>query len=258
MESPMNRAFKLRPKSFDSVGVNIAPNVLASTVANSLMQMAQGLYSVVTIRLIGCDNRIGRHHSFNKRHKGDLLYVRDNFRFNTSLALNDSENRRFSFGTAPTFTFPDTADISLIGFDNFFADKRGRIFDHKKSNLFSDPPSAFIGHAQMPFQFLSSDTVFGLAHKEYSVKPRSQRRWAFVKDRAFCWANLSATSTRIRSATFDWVKGALSTFALKAERITLFKDVREAGFIVGKVAFKVFNRVLHSYRIAGGLLVVKG
>lgn len=258
MESPMNRAFKLRPKSFDSVGVNIAPNVLASTVANSLMQMAQGLYSVVTIRLIGCDNRIGRHHSFNKRHKGDLLHVRDNFRLNASLALNDSEHRRLSLGPATSFALPDTADIGLVGFDNFFADKRGRIFDHKKSNLFSDPPSALIGHAQMPFQLLSSDSIFRLAHKKNSVKPRSQRRWTFVKDSAFCWANLSATSAGIRSTTFDWVKGTFSAFALKAERITLFKDVREAGFIVGKVSFKVLNRVLHSYRITGGLLDVKG
>ncbi len=79
-----------------------------------------------------------------------------------------------------------------------------------------------------------------------------------MKDSAFCGRYLSATSTRIRSTTFDWVKGTLAAFALKAARITLFKDMIKARFIVGKVAFKVFNRVLHSYRITGRLLDVKG
>jgi len=244
VESPMNRTLKLRPKALDSVRVNFPTNVLALTVADGFMQVPKRLNLVVALHLISSDDRAGLHHFLNQRYESDLFHVFNRLRLDFAFAFDHAEHGSFTGGTTPSFST---------------AAERITVLAHQKPNLLSNAPSAFVCHSQVPLQFFGSNTVPALAHKEDGVKPKGERRRAFVEDSSFGRIDLEATGASVRATFLNSVKLAfIALGTLQAACVALLEDMRQARFIIGEVSLEIFNRVLHSNRIPKCLLVVKG
>lgn len=59
MISPVNGAFKLRPKTFNSIGMNVTATKLTFPMANSFVNMPKHRNFVVAVRFIGSNYSIG-------------------------------------------------------------------------------------------------------------------------------------------------------------------------------------------------------
>lgn len=53
MESPVNRALKLRPKPFDGVGMDLAANIFPASMLDCFVKMPKCLHAVVAVRFVG-------------------------------------------------------------------------------------------------------------------------------------------------------------------------------------------------------------
>ena len=242
----MNRPLKLGPETLDRVGMDIALNVLPFAVVDGFMEMPDRPNFVVGVGLIGRNDRTSGNHRLNKWRQGNLLDVLNRHGFDFAFSFDSTENRGLASGTTTTLTTANTTDIGFVQFDDFIAVQRIRSLLHKHTNLLIDSPSALIGNAKVPFEFLGGDTVLTLANQKNSMKPHSKRRWAFMKNRPFGGIGLVSASASIRAAVSHWMErrlAALRTF--QAIGVTLLKDMSQASLIVGEVLFKVFNGVSH-------------
>ena len=251
--SPVNGAFKLRPKAFNSIGMNVTTPKLTSTVANCFVNMSKRLNFVVAIRFIGSDNGIGRNH-FNKQwDKCSLLNIWNYNRFNFPLALNRTEYRSFTSSSATTLSFANTANIGLISFNDFIPIKRIIVLLHKKANLFRNSPSAFVGYSKLSLKFFSCYSIFTLANQIDCMKPQYKRGRAFMKDSSFSRVNLKPTRTSVRSAVTYWSKAGLSAFlATKSVGKSVLKMCAKQALSSGKSFLKslMVYLMLKEYQIS--------
>ena len=245
--SPVNGAFKLRPETFNRIGVNVTTPKLSSTMLNCLVNMTECLNFVVAIRFISGDYSVRRNHFNEQWNKCGLLNIWDRNGFNLTLALNSTEYSGFASGTPTTLTLPNTANIGLISFNDFIPIKRIIVLLHKKANLFCNSPCAFIGYSKLTFKFLSGYSIFTLANQIDCMKPQHKRGRTFMKNSSFSRINLKTARASIRSAVTYWGKAGLSTFlATKTIGKAVFKNVCQTSLVVGEVSFKVFNGVSHA------------
>lgn len=247
MVSPVNGAFKLRPETFNGVGVNVTAPKFTSTMLNCFMNMTKLLHFVVAIRFISGDYSVRRNHFNEQWDKCGLLNIWNRNGFNFTLALNSTEYSGFASGTTTTFTLPNTANISLISFNDFIPIKRVIVLLHEKANLFCNSPSAFIGYSKLAFKFLGSYSIFTLANQIDCMKPQHKRGRTFMKDSSFSRVNLKPTRASIRAAVTHWSKTGLAAFlATKTVWKAIFENVCQTSLVVGKVSFKVLNGVSHA------------
>lgn len=254
----MNRTLKLRPESFDGVGMHFAANIFSASVLNRFVKMSKCLHAVVAVRFVGSDNRVRRNHSHDQRHQCSHLHVSNGFGLDFPPAFDRSEHGRFAFCSASSLPFAATANVGFIGLNDIIKAERSTVLGHQKSNLFSDSPGAFVSNSKMPFQFLRGYSVLALAHQKDGVKPERQRRGAFVKDRSLGRIDLKAARASIRPAILNRMKCCLSALrASRPGRVSLFEDMRQASAVIGKVTAEVFDGVFHALNVTHYLLVVK-
>lgn len=242
----MNRPLKLRPETFNRVGVNVALDVLPLPVLDGFVKVSDRPDLVVTVGFIGRDNGVRGNHSLNQGHQRDHLDVLYRASFDLSFSFDSTKHRSLASGTTPTLSTANAADIGFVQFDDLLAVQRIRGLSHKHPNLLVDSPRTFVGNAKVSFKFLGGNSILALTNQKNGMKPHGKRGGAFVKNRPFSRVSLEAASTSIRSTIGHWMERRFAAFrALQTVGITLFEDVCQASPVVGEVLFEVFNGVAH-------------
>ncbi len=132
--------------------------------------------------------------------------------------------------------------ISLIHFN--LSGQGIDIFGHELTNLFEYPPSCFVGDTQFPLELLGRDTCLGRSHKEYSVKPRTERGVRFVEDSASSWGNMRITElTGINLPISDSVVSSDFLALLTEDTLRPASCLEEvkAGIVIRELFLKIFE-----------------
>lgn len=257
--SPVQGAFKLAPKALNGIGMEHSTDILPFPVIDSPMLEARGSDLVVARKFVRGDRGPFFDAGLNHRHQGFALNVWHHGSPNVAAALCYSENGGLSRCSAPALPLALASDIGFVGLHD--ATQNLSVALHEKSYLLGDPPGALVGDAQLPLKFFGRDSVLGLAHEEYGVKPKSQRCRALMEDCAFRRVDLVTAGASVRAAAHNGVKlFLLALGALKALGVAFVEDVGQTAFVVGEVFLEVRDRVFlfHALSLTDNLLVVKG
>lgn len=239
MMRAVNRAFQLRPKAVNGVGVAATAHVLFAPVVHLLVfvtERADVVVSRVFVGMQGCtrfhgiadmaDDVRGVHGSYNLR--GD-----------TAPAIYDANYGSLASRTPPALAGAFTANVGFIRLA--FAKEFGRLFIHQFADFMGHAPSRLIGHAKLPLQFLRRNPVPAGGHQEDGKEPRNEACSRFVEDGASRRINLeTAPRTAVGTTFLNRIKAVFLT-ALRARsalRKTSLEQEIEASAVIRKIVLK--------------------
>jgi hypothetical protein len=252
----MNRPFKLRPKTLNRVGMNVALDILSFAVLNGFMEMPDRSDLVVAVGFVRGDDGVRRYYSLNERHQRNHLDVLNSASLDLALPLNRTKHGSLTSGTTSTLATANAANLGFVQLNNLLPIQRIRRLFHEYADLLVDSPGTLISNAKVPFKFLSSNPILALANQENGVEPHSKRSRAFVENCSLGRVSLEAASASVGSAVGNWMECRLAALrAFQTFWITLLKDMRQASIVVGEVLLKSLMVYLMSKGYQNGHLL---
>ena len=236
------------PPSVNQPGVVIDP-IIALKFLNTGKHGATNLIggmAVIGGKLIGSNRGPFAYVVLNQRLKGLLLSVRNHLCHNRPVALQHPENDRLVLNRAAfeLRTLAASADVRLVNL-NVTKERPFTVnVRHVLPDQIGHAPSGLVGHAKLPLQLLSGNTVAGSGEKVDGVKPQLQRRAAILEWRACRWVKVMAAGlTGIGALRFKprplhrllafWADVPLAKAALE--------NVNEARFVIRKLTVELQN-----------------
>ena len=243
----IQRAFKLRPKSFNRVRVNTANGIFPRAVIHADVLESEFGSEVIDRRFVA-DNLRRRLNIFAEMPNGiSRRGVGDDGCADFPAPLDKSDDWNFPNRSASkTFALP--ADIGFVCLNN--SSEQISPAGHEAADLMPHAMRGFIGHAKLTFQFFRGNSVLGFCEQENCEEPRFERSLALVENRASSRVNLCATKRAREGAAFLAPMEAIS-FATFANVIceSRFENKFQTGRVVGELRVKIFEIIAHFSKV---------
>ena len=249
---PGNRPLQLAPEPFNRIRMHITSNVLFQSVFHRLAHIAEPLRFLIDPELISHKVSRGLYVLADGIENEVRFPRRQCMSAYSSLSFDHAEQSRLVghfHAHAATSSY-----ISFVYFNSTI--KQTAPLFHKRTNLESNAPRAFVRYAQLPLQFLRGHAVLGRREQEDSVEPFGKRSIRLFKDSSGQRVNLRSVLVGIRLST------SYSVVPLRMGEL-IAKYILKAHIVVRELALEVRNAVLsgffiHTSSVANGLLAVKG
>jgi len=250
-------AFHQAPESFHGIRVDIADDIDLLIMLNPTVPVSRAhvAHSVVHVPLIGEHGRF-RHDVFlDNRKQGRTLNVLSCESLDPALTLRDAEDRSFGLHLPSASLLADTSEVGLIHLHarTAFPAKRPGIIGQHRANLFEHAPRGFICHSGFALNLLGRNSAARRSHQVDRIEPSGQRRRRLVEDRASSRVNMVAALVARIGWAADYTMMLCDALALLAKDAFWVQAVAEplkTGFVVGKLAVKVFLSKLSHFRFA--------
>lgn len=248
MGSP-DRTLEDRPEAFEGVHMGIAPRVFLLSVVNRLMVVPKPGQDAVRPPFVRADGRTGGDVLEDRRNEGLAAGVGDNLREQFAAPLKDTHDDSL-VRPAPGNAFllsalPNTTDIGFVHFDM----ARQRRITVNGSHVFPDlvrhAKCGWVGHAQLPLQFLGRNAMPGSGEQIHRIEPFLKGCMRTVKHGPDHRVNLiSAPSALIGRVTADAVKlPALAALrAIQPFAVTKLHEVVQTSVVI----WELFHKLLDS------------
>lgn len=240
---PVNAAFKLRPKSFDGVGVGTANNIFPACVVDANVFEPKLAGEVIDRQFVrhnlcrGFDVAADVSNSVVGRHVGNDGCA------DFPAPLDNADNRRLANRPASAQPRSATADVCLVGLND--TTQQVSTAGHKLADFVPHAVRRFVGHAELPLKLFGRDTIFALGKKENGEEPTFEARLAFVKN---CPRSRVQLRPAKRAGVATPLGNAVETVGLAAfadmPRVTSAENVVQTGVIVRELGIEIF-KVIH-------------
>lgn len=240
MMRPVNRTFQLRPKTVNGVCMAATTDELFSPVVHLLMLVTQRASEVVGRMLVSVQSGSRLNRGANVPNQIGSVHGWNDFGNNSTPAIGHANHSSLASRATAPLTRSATANVGFIRFA--FAKEFGGFIIHQLANFMSHAPRRLIGHAKLPFQFLSRNPVPACGHQEDGKEPRNEARSRFVEDCASRGVKLiPAPGTAIRTAFLNRIKAILfpALRASAAIRPPSLEQEIKTGAVIGELIPKI-------------------
>jgi hypothetical protein len=190
----IDTALEQAPEIFQTVSVDILPNVLDSVIHNLM-----GVFftqAVIGLQRVGVQRGLWFNVIADQGLKLGLAATVDNLCPNLSAALQNSRNDCLTFGSTPSLNLPRlfrrvhvpcfAADKGFVNFDAVTATAQlaASLFVlHRKANTVEHEPSGLLSYADGLGNLIAADSIFAVGNHPGSGKPFIQGDRGILKNR---------------------------------------------------------------------------
>ena len=243
--SAVDPALELRPEPLDAIdGRAVFADIFLDAVIDLLMPVAvDRRQSAAGAQRVGVDLAVGLHIRHDVREQGSALTVNNNVGDYVTAALAHPQHDSLALATHAVALV--TADESLVDFNSLERPAKRRVAIHS-AHVFADfvahPPSRFVGHADLAFDFFGGDPIPRSAELEHDKEPVAKAGPCPVERGSGSRIDLrSAPLASVGAAGFDAVELGIpaTLFAIVASTVANAHEVIEAAFFGRKAVLKL-------------------
>ncbi len=254
MIDPTNPALDKTPETFDGIRVNLADDIDALAMVDSLMLVSPSIKPVVGAKGISEDGGFREYMFLDESAQCVRFHVGRNEGANLPLALNHTDNRSF-LGSASARSLGPAPVVRLIHFDfaTESANRPALFIGQHRANLFEHAPRRLVGHSRFPLNLLGRDSASGLRHQIDRIEPSGERSGRLVKDRLSGRVNMMAAMiARVRRTALDAVmlSNRVARLAKDAVWVQVVAQPFQTRRIIWELFLEVFQRVRQHVRFA--------
>jgi len=163
------------PIAFNRVGVVPCTRDKRSVMVDQLMRIAAFIKAAVALPTVSVYRAAPLYMLLHKGLEHGALDVRDGYRSNGSIALNESDYGSFASGTAPSLTFAATAKIRFIDLNMARQLVGKRITFNGRSDLREHLPGGLVGHPDLILQLIGRNSDLEQRDRTYPFRDRCSR-----------------------------------------------------------------------------------